>query len=147
MMYYPWFHTAYDSTLRDAQWLWPVVAQGCPEYGVTIAPSTSSQVGRIGTTVTYLFQVANRGTITDTLDVHVNGNVWEVLAPFTTGPMEPGSTVSMEVDVLIPTSAIDGDHDQATVTVSSQGDPGQSRASTLTTWATWQRLYLPLVSR
>lgn len=29
LMYYAWAHSAYDTTLRDAQQLWPVVQQGC----------------------------------------------------------------------------------------------------------------------
>ncbi len=35
MMYYPWSHGTYDSTLKDAPQLWPVVARGCADFKVT----------------------------------------------------------------------------------------------------------------
>lgn len=31
MLYYPWSHGTYDSTLKDAPELWPVVARGCTQ--------------------------------------------------------------------------------------------------------------------
>jgi hypothetical protein len=29
MMYYPWVYDSYDSTLKDAPQLWPIIAEGC----------------------------------------------------------------------------------------------------------------------
>lgn len=145
MMYYPWSHGTYDSSLDDAPSLWPVVAQGCTEYGVTVVSSTPSQAGHVGTTATYVLEINNKGTVSDTFDVNASGNAWAIVAPLTTVPVGAGRATSVDIEVSIPTSAVDGEQDQATITVISQGDPTQSHACTLTTSATWHKHFLPLV--
>ena len=105
-------------------------------YSVSVSPATGNQSGLPGATVSYVLDVTNTGNGSDTFDVVVTGNAWSTGAPTTVGPLAAGATTQMIVAVTIPAGAADGATDAATVTVTSQGDPGQSAASNLTTTAT-----------
>ena len=117
-------------------------------YGVSLTPGTTSSVGYPGTTLTYTLQVENIGNIADAYQVAISGNTWLAEAdPEIVGPLEPGNAAPLVVSVTIPGDAGDGEFDEATVTVTSQGDPTLSASATLTTISGHHRLFLPLLYR
>jgi len=128
----------------------PVTVAG---YGVMVIPSTDDRSGDPGTTVTYTLRVTNTGNTTDMFSVIVSGNTWVTTAdPTTVGPLAAGESADVMVTVDIPTSAVGGDTDSATVTITSQADATRSASSTLTTRAPagiedGGDIYLPLVLR
>ncbi len=144
------------ATVTDTVWntgyqvLAPVTVVG---YGVMVAPSADVQSGDPGTTVTYTLQVTNAGNTTDMFSVTVGGNTWDTAAdPTTVGPLAAGESANVVVTVNIPTSAVGGDTDSATITITSRGDPTKSVSVTLTTLTMaeipvgWD-IYLPLIAR
>jgi uncharacterized repeat protein (TIGR01451 family) len=106
-----------------------------PVFGVVVAPHSDDGSGAPGTTVNYSLNVTNYGNAPDTFNVAVSGNAWTTNAPATLGPIAAGNSQSMVVSVTIPSSAAGGSWDIATITVTSQGDNGQSDSSALTTTA------------
>ncbi len=122
-----------------------IVTTEVPFYGVTVTPPTAATPGNPGVTVSYILDVTNNGNVADTYDVIVNGNAWTTTAPATVGPLASGAMTQITVDVTIPAGALSGDSDTAIVTVTSQGDPGQSDASSLTTSAVLDQLYFSTV--
>ncbi|MDW8069660.1 MAG: S8 family serine peptidase, partial [Anaerolineae bacterium] len=104
-------------------------------YGLTLAPASASGSGRPGERVTYTLSIVNTGDVTDTFSVAVSGNAWTTTAPATVGPVAPGASATFQVVVTVPSGALAGESDIATVTVTSQGDDRQSAHSTLVTRA------------
>ncbi len=102
-------------------------------YGVTVNPASGTQPGYPGVLATHTLTATNTGNVEDTFDVAVSGNSWTTSAPASVGPLNPGESVAVEVLVNVPAEAILGEADTATVTLSSQGNPAQTAAATLTT--------------
>jgi hypothetical protein len=119
---------------------------GMCTYGLSVTPVSREEIGRPGETVTFNLRVTNDGDCTDGINVAVSGNAWVTNAPSTLGPLAAGADQKLVVTAEVPTSATPGDSDSATITFTSQGDPGQSVSSNLTTAvvAGW-RLYLPII--
>lgn len=91
--------------------------------------------GDPGTTVTHTLWVTNAGNVLDTLNLSVAGNSWNtVLSPASIGLL-PGDSTMVTAWVTIPADAAGGEVDIATVTVTSQGDPGISGSADVTTIA------------
>ncbi|MCA9927089.1 MAG: multicopper oxidase domain-containing protein [Anaerolineales bacterium] len=131
--------SATDSVVLD-------VTSTAAAYGVSINPTADATSGTPGSTVTYILNVTNDGNIIDTFDVAVTGNAWTTTAPLTVGPLAGGATGQISVDVTVPGTAVSGDSDVATVTVTSQGDNGQTAVSTLTTSTVADLLYFSTTS-
>ena len=126
----------------------PVRLYNTPEYGVTLEPAAAAKTGSAGTTVNYTLHVTNTGNVPDTFTVAVAGNAWTTTAPATVGPLAPGASADLTVQVAIPAGASNGATDAATVTVTSQGDGTELDSSVLTTTASkFMYLWLPLISK
>ena len=133
---------------RDAAGSWSTtdsvvltIDTAAPTFGVTVSPATANQSGAPTATVAYQLTVANTGNTDDTYDVVLTGNGWTTTAAATVGPVTAGGSAQLTVEVAIPGTAVGGDTDIVTVTVTSQGDPGQTAVATLTTTATEDLLY------
>lgn len=101
-------------------------------YDLSLTPETDAQTAYAGETVTYTLQVTNTGNVGDSYMVTVDA-VWTTTAPALLGPLASGVTETFEVTVTIPEDASPGDMGVAGVTLTSQGDPTQTAAATLTT--------------
>lgn len=104
-------------------------------YGVELTPAEAAQSGMPGETVTYTLSLMNTGNYTDTFDVQASGNVWDVQLPFTSTVLASGESIPLMVEVSVPASALEGDTDAVTVTVTSESDPLAMAQSILTTTA------------
>lgn len=119
------------------------------DFGVSVAPSLDMQLGTPGTTVVYSVTVTNNGNVSDTFDVALSGNDWTTTAPVTVGPLAPGASTTVAVEVEIPADAAIGSFDAVSVTVTSQGDPTETASASLVTTCVEivYELYLPLLWR
>jgi uncharacterized repeat protein (TIGR01451 family) len=77
VMYYPWTHSLYDLTLKDAPQLWSIVAEGCGDLPSDISGSNKAvdrTSAQIGDTLIYTLTVSNSSQadtaffVTDMLD-------------------------------------------------------------------------------
>jgi uncharacterized membrane protein len=112
-----------------------------PSYGVMLTPESAVTQEDPGVTVTYQMQVNNIGLNTDSYAISVTGN-WTYAAPSTTDPIAPGESATFNVEVTIPSDALNGEFDIATVTVTSDFNPNVSDTSVLTTTANYYALSL-----
>jgi uncharacterized repeat protein (TIGR01451 family) len=104
-----------------------------PVYGVALSPGVAGKSGSPGAGLTYTLAVTNTGNTSDTFTVAVSGNAFTTNAPSDIGPLAPGASAAFDVVVTIPGGATAGAQDTANVKVTSQGNPAQFAASTLTT--------------
>ncbi len=111
-------------------------------YGVMISPSQAAKSGNPGGLVTYTLTITNSGNTTDTFNISVADNSWLVVTSLAkeagptaivVGPLPAGTSQELELMVLIPANALQGDKDTATITATSQGDASQTATATLTT--------------
>jgi hypothetical protein len=108
-------------------------------YDMHLEPPAASLTASPSETVTYTLNLYNSGNVTDTYDLTTTVAVWPTsLSTDTVGPVAPWSNESFEVYVTIPGGAANGAQDVVTVTATSQGAPGMSDYSILTTIATTQ---------
>ena len=103
-------------------------------YGVIQTPASSAQNGNPGAVVIYTFTLTNTGNSSDSYAISITGATWSTVAnPTTVGPVAAGASATVQVQVTVPSNAVDGTSDTATVTATSQGDNTQSASSTATT--------------
>ncbi|MFO7539515.1 MAG: M36 family metallopeptidase, partial [Chloroflexota bacterium] len=104
--------------------------------------------GEVGTPVTYTLTLTNLGNSSDTFDFVLSGYSWTTDVDPVSVTLDPGQSGQLWVTVLVPEDAAGGSSDAVTVTATSQGDPAQSEALTLTTTAISSEtyLYLPLIT-
>ena len=96
-------------------------------YGVIQTPASSAQNGNPGAVVTYTFTLTNTGNSSDSYAISITGATWSTVAnPTTVGPVAAGASATVQVQVTVPSNAVDGTSDTATVTATSQGDNTQS---------------------
>jgi len=108
--------------------------EGLP--GPVITPPTQAGSSEVGTTVTYTLQVTNRTGSEDSFDLSVSGNAWPTsLSMDNTGTIPDDESVTITVEVEVPTLALPGDTDEANVTATSVSDPTMKDAATVTTKA------------
>ena len=123
-------------------------------YGVALDPPTDTLSGAPGATLTFTLQVTNTGSVSDTINFTYTGNTWPVTLLSGSGSLllppsvilTEGAGVDVVVHVTIPITATGGMSDTVTLTATSQGDPTQFAASTLTTVVMYQ-FCLPIVFR
>lgn len=119
-----------------------------PEYGVLLAPEVSEAQVAPGASVTYTLWLTNTGTVTDTYTLNLSGGVWTgVPSAAEVGPLAPGATVMVTVDVTVPLTALSGYEDVLLLTAVSQQDPQAqpvSATAQLRTRTLWV-MYLPLL--
>jgi hypothetical protein len=115
--------------------------------GVTVEPATAALMGDPGATVTYTLRITNTGVYTDSYDIAVTGHAWPTVAvPNPLPDLGPDAGADVTVRVTVSPSALDGERDVVTVTVTLQGDGLTSGSSVLTTVAPY-RVYLYFVVR
>ncbi len=103
------------------------------DYGVILEPATAAKSGAPGETVTYMLRITNTGSMTDTFGLTYTGI--GAYLPVTQTMLAAGAGSDVIANVTIPSSAANGTIYTTVVTATSQGDPIQSDASTLTTMA------------
>ncbi len=126
-------------------------------YGVNVTPPSGAKSGSAGTMVTYILQLTNAGNITDTFVISGSGHNWPTVIPLgrnldgttiTVGPLAVGASDTLEVNVFIPPTASEGEHDTATIHITSQASPGTSSTALLTTTVSTGpeiSIYMPLI--
>lgn len=115
-------------------------------YGVELAASTATGMGKVGTTVTYTLQLTNTGSTTDTFAFSASGNTWNVQLPVSQ-TLAAGETIGVQVMVTIPANAAAGSSDSVAIEAASQSDALQVAQSVLTTFAIKYTTYLPLIAK
>ncbi len=97
----------------------------------------STRSGDPVTTVTHTFQLQNTGNHTDTFTLSTGHNAWTLNAPSSVGPLAPGQSGSVNVQVTIPSApALQSTiiaTDTFVITGTSQLDPQTSATATGTT--------------
>jgi uncharacterized membrane protein len=101
-------------------------------YDLYLLPPTAEDSGNPGNQVSYILQLTNHGNIADTYDLSAS-SIWPVTLPSSVGPVEPGASAQIIVNVVIPLDALPGDEDNSVITASSQGNSSKDQSSTLTT--------------
>ncbi|HOU13409.1 MAG TPA: S8 family serine peptidase [Anaerolineae bacterium] len=117
-----------------------------PTYGVMLAPSVAAGSGKPTATVVYTLTVENTGAVADTFDLRVSDALWPTTLSAAQVNLSAGGKAWVNVRVHVP-AGLGAAADTATVTATSQGNRAVSAASSLTTTALWERVYLPLVIR
>lgn len=121
-----------------------------PTYQVSLSPTQAAKSGVPGSfPVTYNLTVTNNGNMADTFTVSV-ASQWTAGFPATIGPLNPGASAVLGVNIQVPADAQDGAASQASVTVVSQGSPNAQAVATLTTTANSSVgpiviIYLPVI--
>lgn len=118
-----------------------------PNYGVILAPATDAMSGAPGEVVTYTLTLTNSGDVADTFSLAASTSTFATTLSTSSVALAAGASTTVEVYVTIPAGAADGDDDMVTITATSQGDPGESAASTLTTTVEWLKLYMPVIMK
>jgi hypothetical protein len=111
---------------------------------VTLGSVAGLRSGDPGASVTYTLRVTNAGNVSDTFDVAASGNAWPTTPLTPLGPLAAGASASVAVTVSIPATAVGGEADVATITVTSRGDDTRWATATLSTTAR-HTLFLPIV--
>jgi uncharacterized membrane protein len=108
--------------------------------GVQVSPVAAAQKGKPGETIAYTLQITNTGNYTDTYTVAVNSlwanSLWAVTLtqPAPVGPLAPGQSRILTVNVLIPPAATNGNSSTASLTFRSKITPSaMATANYLTT--------------
>ncbi|MFZ0548744.1 MAG: CARDB domain-containing protein, partial [Candidatus Promineifilaceae bacterium] len=135
------FDTATDTTTVTTQ----------QQAGVSLVPDNVAS-GMPGETVVYTHTLTNLGNGQDTFNMAVNSSQgWNVSVIPTSINIVAGQKVEIMVSVDIPTSAVSGTVDVATVTAISSFDTGVSDSAQETTTVTGEppeespTLYLPII--
>jgi len=103
-------------------------------YSLEASASDPDQSGPPGATIQYELQLTNTGSVTDTIELVVAGNVWPVTLPASL-TLSAGGSETIQVAFQIPGDAADGDYDTAVVLATSAGDRSQWVETVLTTTA------------
>ena len=117
-----------------------------PFAEMTILPQKLWGNGLPGNTITYNLQLINTGQLTDTFEVTSSDHIWPTTSPAAVGPLVPGETAPLDIQVSIPPTVTLGSSDSATMTIISQGDKTEFRKAELVTFSGYVR-FLPLVEK
>jgi len=115
-------------------------------YSMDCSSDNPALSGLAGQKLTYTVTLTNTSNTTDTIVLDASGNSWTTNLPVTEATLGAGESTQVIVYVTIPADAAGGEYDTATITATSQGDPGVSDSATLTTTALVTfKIYMPLV--
>jgi subtilisin family serine protease len=104
-------------------------------YGMEVNWEDSELSGAPGEMATFEAAVTNLGNAPDTFDLTFEDNLWGVVIDPEEISLGAGASVQVSVMVYIPDDAEDGDWDEVTITVVSQGDPAVTDEAILKTTA------------
>lgn len=138
-----------DGSKQDASTLTTYAQSGTITHSITVTPISPTVSGDPGHTVCFTLTITNSGNVTDTANItHTFPVSWTVT--FTPPPayeLGAGESQAVQVCITIPAGAGEGSTEDGTVTVSSQGDPGESTDVDVKVRVGWKFIYLPLVTR
>jgi hypothetical protein len=114
-----------------------------PAYAVSVDPAEQTGGAKAGSSIDYVLHVSNDGYTDDTYDLSTTATTgWTATlldgtcsSGATTIALATGDTGDVCVRVSVPASAAEKDKGDVTLTVTSQGDPSVSAASTMHTLA------------
>jgi uncharacterized repeat protein (TIGR01451 family) len=124
--------TSSDGVTSDASTLTTTVN---PVYGVTVVPPNDTASADPGTNAAYSLRVTNVGNCVDTFAFSATGDQWPASALPPAVTLDPDEYADVDVSVAVPSGAMCGDNDDATVTFTSQTQGTVSDSSTLVTSA------------
>jgi uncharacterized repeat protein (TIGR01451 family) len=122
----------------------PVTTSIAPPYAVSLTPASQAQQSRVGQSVTYALHLENRGYNSDSYDLTKTGtfpsellqsDCSTPLGATTVGPLGPGGSLDLCVQVDVPADAANNAVDNLTVTATSEGSASVSASATLSTTA------------
>jgi uncharacterized membrane protein len=90
-----------DGTVSDLAEGW---THANVEPGVVLVPGSTLVPGDPGSMATHVFTVTNTGDYTDTYAVALSGYSWGTSAPASLGPVGPGQSAVLQVQVSVPAS-------------------------------------------
>jgi uncharacterized membrane protein len=133
-----WYVNEYLPVTSSVGWRLRIGAFKFDECGETLPYNVNlsadqNATGMPGDTVEYDLTLTNTGLNPDTYDLTLSGETWPTLISDDTVSLAPGESTIITVAVTIPDDAMGGDSDTATVTATSQTDPGVSDSADLTT--------------
>ena len=106
-----------------------------PTYGLELMPATQDGYGDPGATVTHTLTLTNTGNTTDTFDLTFADNLWVMTLSDTSVTLAGGASTDITVDVVVPTDALAGAMDTATITATSTTDPLATADAVVNTYA------------
>ncbi|MCC7431713.1 T9SS type A sorting domain-containing protein, partial [bacterium] len=112
-----------------------------PNYKLTLTPANQSGAAALGNYATYNLNVQNQGALNDSYNIALAGNTWISQAllngsPITnTGNINSGTSLSLQIQVNIPSGASNGQMDNLAVTLTSVGDPTVYKTANISTVA------------
>jgi len=118
-------------------------------HAVSVDPTNAAGEGQPGASVQYLLQIHNLGNVSDIYTITASGNDWTVSSVAQVGPVIVGGSASVNVTVMVPTSATPGDSDTVTLHIASLSEPATYVETHLTTSVPADavyRLYMPSLS-
>ena len=112
--------------------------------GVALFPVDLARFGRPGETVETRFTITNTGTYTDTFILSSMG-VWNPkITVSSTGPLGPGDSTGVVLQVAIPATAASGETQEAKIVASSTLDEN-TEAVAYAQISTWWQIYSPFI--
>jgi hypothetical protein len=96
-----------------------------------------------GRVLTYPLLVTNTGDFEDSYSVEIS-STWETTATLTIGRLLPGEDGTLVVLITIPQDVIQGDWDEAVITITSQSRPLVHHHTILKSAAVFHRWFVPL---
>ena len=92
-------------------------------------PTEASSSACIGSDVNYTFRITNAGSLTTSFTITYSGT-WPHEGPSTTGDLDPGEFMDIQVSVYIPWWVEPGEHDALILTVVGGGLSDTATATT-----------------
>jgi hypothetical protein len=135
-----------DETATDSSEL-TTTSMLAGEFGVELTPVVDALSGAPGVRVEYSLTLVNTGSVTDTFNLTFTDNTWNVHLPETSITAGAGESTTVIVHVDVPLDAMDGASDMVTVTATSITDVTATDSSVLTTTASWNKTFIPFISR
>lgn len=101
-------------------------------YGVDLS-ADDTQVGDVGTTVSYEVAITNTGNVTDSFALTVSNNNWNTTPIPLTPTLAAGETATITVNVEVPANATQFESDEAVLLATSIGSGSAADTIRLTT--------------
>jgi hypothetical protein len=107
--------------------------------------STPTMASSAGSNATFIIEVGNSGGVLDNYDILLSSNVWPSASAVSSISVDAFTTKTVEITVMIPSTATLGSSDTVLVTVMSQTDSSDIQSVSLRTILKTYLSYLPLI--